>query len=132
MATFKEIRIVGFDVNRPPRVRKEAYIDLFYRLSEDAPEEWCEDFASFGRHVSPIARVEKGGRGVISTYVNDMEIIPEHLEQLRQAVSDCNRQYLEKITQREIDQAKADALPDEQGSHQSRLNEIVAGIDFTG
>lgn len=132
MVAFTEIKIVGFDVNRPPRVRKEAYIDLFYQLSEDAPEEWCEDFTSFGRHVNPIARVEKGGRGVISTYVNDMETIPEHYEQLKQAVSDCNRQYLEKITQREIDEAKAAATPDEQGSQQTRLNEIVAGIDFTG
>lgn len=46
MTSFNEIKIIGFDTSRPPRVRKEAYIDLFYQLSEDAPEEWCEDFDS--------------------------------------------------------------------------------------
>jgi hypothetical protein len=130
MATFNEIKIVGFDVNRPPRVRKEAYIDLFYQLSEDAPEEWCEDFISFGRHVSPMAKIEKGSRCFISTYINDMDMIPEHLDQLKQAVIDCNRQYLEKITQREIDQANEAASSEAGGSEQSRLDEIVARLEF--
>ena len=132
MATFNEINIVGIDDNRPPRVRKEAYIDLFYQLSEDAPEEWCDDFVSFGRHVSPIAKIEKGSRCFISTYVNDMDIIPEHFEQIKQAVVECNRHYLEKITQREIDLTQANAASEAEGSHQSRLNQIIAGLDFGG
>jgi hypothetical protein len=62
MTQFNEIKIISIDANRPPRVRKEAYIDLFYQLSEDAPEEWCEDFSGFGRHVNPLAKIEKGTR----------------------------------------------------------------------
>lgn len=130
MTQFNEIRIIGIDPNRPPRVRKEAYIDLFYQLSEDAPEEWCEDFSSFGRHVSPLAKVEKGGRCFIGTYVNDMDAIPAHFEQVKQAVTDCNAQYLEKITQREQALAKDNADLREQGGQQFKLNEIIESLDF--
>jgi hypothetical protein len=130
MATIGEIKIIGLDANRMPRVRKEAYIDLFYQLSEDAPEEWCEDFNGFGRHVAPMAKIDKGTRCFISTYVNEMDTIPAHFEQVKQAVIDCNQQYLEKIRQREADLAKDAASMHEQGGQQFKLNEIIAALDF--
>ena len=130
MTVFNEIKIVGIDANRLPRIRKEAYIDLFYQLSEDAPEDWCEDFNNFGRHIKPMAKIDKGTRGYISTYVNDMETIPAHFAQIKQAVIDCNAQYLEKIRQREAALAKDTASLREQGGEQCKLNEIIAGLDF--
>lgn len=130
MTSFNEIKIIGIDANRPPRIRKEAYIDLFYQLSEDAPEEWCEDFNAFGRQVNPMAKVEKGSRCIIGTYVNDIETIPAHFAQVKQAVADCNAQYVEKIRQREIALAKDNANLQEQGGQQFKLNEIIASLDF--
>ena len=130
MTQFNEIKITGIDANRPPRVRKEAYIDLFYQLSEDAPEEWCEDFSAFGRHVKPLAKIEKGTRCFIGTYVNNMDSIPAHFEQIKQAVIDCNTHYLEKITQRERALAKDNASLQEEGGMQFKLNEIIASLDF--
>lgn len=130
MTQFNEIKIIGIDLNRPPRIRKEAYIDLFYQLSENAPEEWCEDFASFGRQVIPLAKIDKSNPGFISTYVNDMDAIPRQFEQLKQAVIDCNKQFLEKISERAITLAKDNAALREQGGQQYRLNEIIAALDF--
>ena len=130
MTQFNEIKIISIDANRPPRVRKESYIDLFYQLSEDAPEEWCEDFSGFGRHVNPLAKVEKGSRCFIGTYVNDMDSIPAHFEQIKQAVTDCNTQYLEKIRQRELALAKDNANLQEEDGLQFKLNEIIASLDF--
>ncbi len=130
MTTFNEIKIIGIDANRPPRVRKEAYIDLFYQLSEDAPEEWSEDFDSFGRQVNPLAKVDKSNRGFINTYVNDMDLIPEHFKQLKQAVAACNAQYLEKLSQRAQALARDNADLREQGGEQFKLNEIIASLDF--
>ena len=130
MTQFNEIKIISIDANRPPRVRKESYIDLFYQLSEDAPEEWCEDFSGFGRHVNPLAKVEKGSRCFIGTYVNDMDSIPAHFEQIKQAVTDCNMQYLEKIRQRELALAKDNANLQEEDGLQFKLNEIIASLDF--
>ena len=130
MATIGEIKIIGLDPNRMPRIRKEAYIDLFYQLSEDAPEEWCEDFNAFGRHVAPMVKIDKGSRNCISAYVNDMDMIPAHFEQVKQAVSDCNQQYREKIRQRELELQKDAASMQEQGGQQHKLNEIIASLDF--
>jgi len=130
MTPFKEIKITGIDTNRPPRIRKEAYIDLFYQLSEDAPEEWCEDFASFGRQVNPQAKIDKVKPGFISTYVNDMDAIPRHFEQIKQAVTDCNTQYLEKVRQRAQALASENAAAREEGGQQFKLDEIIASLDF--
>ena len=130
MTSFNEIKIIGIDASRPPRVRKEAYIDLFYQLSEDAPVEWCEDFAGFGRELNPLAKVDQTKRGFINTYVNDMSVIPTHFEQLKQAVVDCNAQFLEKLRQREVALAKDNADLSEQGGQQFQLNEIIASLDF--
>ena len=130
MTLFSEIKIIGIDTNRPPRVRKESYIDLFYQLSQDAPEEWCDDFASFGRQVNPLAKIDLKKPAFISTYVHDMDAIPQHFEQLKQAVVDCNKQYLEKLEHREMLLARENAASREQGDQQYRLDEIIASLDF--
>ena len=130
MTLFNEIKITGIDANRPPRVRKEPYIDMFYQLSEDAPEEWCEDFTGYGRQLNPMAKIDKSTRGIIGTYVNDMNFIPAHFAQLKEAVANCNVQYLEKLEQREAAMAKDNANLKEQGGQQFKLNEIVASLDF--
>ncbi len=130
MSRFKEIKITDFDASRPPRIRKEAYIDLFYQLSGEAPAEWCDDFESTGRHLNPPAKVDKFTRCFINTYVNDKEVIPGHLEQLKLAVFDCNTQYLEKIRQRAKDLEEDQQSLREQGGEQYRLNEIVESLRF--
>ena len=115
MTLFSEIKIIGIDTNRPPRVRKESYIDLFYQLSQDAPEEWCDDFASFGRQVNPLAKIDLKKPAFISTYVHDMDAIPQHFEQLEH---------------REMLLARENAASREQGDQQYRLEEIIASLDF--
>lgn len=130
MTSFNAIKITGIDASRPPRIRKESYVDLFYQLSEDAPADWCEAFNGFGREVNPMAKIEADNRGIISTYINDIEAIPAHFEQLKQAVADCNAQHLEKLRQRELELARDKANLQEQDGAQFKLNEIVASLDF--
>ena len=45
MEGISDIRIAGIDERRPPRIRREPYIDLCFRLSHKAPLDWCQDFA---------------------------------------------------------------------------------------
>lgn len=130
MTSFNEIKIIGFDEDRLPRVRKEAYIDLFYQLSEEAPEEWCEDFERYGRQIHPPAKVDKSKRCFINTYINDMNDIPVQFEQLKLAVLECNAQYREKLRQREEALARENANLSMQGGKQYELNEIVASLKF--
>ena len=130
MAAFKEIKISGFDESRPPRVRKEPYIDLFYQLSEEPPQEWCEDFERFGRLLHPHAKVDKASRCFINTYVNDMNVIPAHFAQLKQAVFECNTHYEEKLRKRAEELARQNRILSEGSSEQFKLNRIVESLDF--
>ena len=44
MKNINDLKITGIDNARPPRIRKEPYIDLVFTLSEKANKEWCHDF----------------------------------------------------------------------------------------
>ncbi|HKJ54228.1 MAG TPA: hypothetical protein VKB27_22225 [Gammaproteobacteria bacterium] len=130
MTPFEEIKISGVDEARPPKIRKEAYIDLHFRLSRQVPEDWCEDFNVFGRRINPAAKIDKSSRLNIDTYVNDMDRIPLQLAELKEAVSECNKQYLEKLRQREAALIAENAALQGEGGEQQRLNLIVDGLEF--
>lgn len=130
MTSFEPIRISGFDETRLPRIRKEAYIDLHFRMSSKAPEEWCEDFNVLGRQIAPAAKIDKNSGLTIDTYINDMDRIPAHLAELKQAVDECNRQYAEKLRQRALALAAESAALAGEGGEQQRLNLIVAALKF--
>ncbi len=130
MSSFTAIKVVSLDESRLPRIRKEAYIDLFFKLSEPAPADWCEDFNVHGRQLNPGAKIDPASGDCIDTYVNDMEKIADHLAEIRQTVSECNERYREKLSQREADLAASNALLREQGGAQHRLNEIIDGLEF--
>ena len=59
-----------------------------------------------------------------------MDKIPLQLIELKEAVEECNRQYLDKIRQRELAQAAANSALQGEGGEQQRLNMIIAGLDF--
>lgn len=130
MTTDGVIRIIGFDPARPPRVRKESYIDLYFALSTKAPTEWCEDFNIMGRRVNPSPKIDATKGEFIDSYVSNMDQIAPHLAALKKAVSACNAQYLEKLQQRELALAASNANLQGQGGAQNRLNLIIAGLDF--
>jgi hypothetical protein len=87
MSSFEEIRIISIDEARPPRVRKEAYIDLFFKLSHKAPLDWCEEFNALGRQINPAAKIDKNLGESIETYVNDMGGIQSHLNEIKQTMA---------------------------------------------
>ena len=130
MTQLTAITITGIDPGRPPRIRKEAYIDLYFVLSEDPPEDWCEDFNALGRRVNPMAKVDIKQRGFINTYANAMDAIPAHFAEIKQAVADCNTQYLEKIQQRASDLARDNAASGKAEGPQQQLNAIIESLDF--
>ena len=130
MSSFEEIKIIGIDPDRAPRLRKEAYIDLFFLLSAKAPLEWCEDFNALGRQFNPAVKIDKSAGDCVETYVNDMANIQSQLDSIKQTVQECNAQYLEKIRQREADQVASNAALQGEEGEQSKLNRIVAGLNF--
>lgn len=130
MQGISDIKIVGIDEKRTPKVRKEPYIDLFFKLSHQAPEEWCEDFNRLTGKLDPSIKINKREGLFIDTYVRDMSHIPAHLDTIKKKITACNEQYIENIRQRALAAAgNNDALLSDAGE-QGKLNTIIAALKF--
>ncbi len=130
MEGISDLRIIGFDEKRPPKIRKEPYIDLFFQLSHQAPSDWCNDFNSLlSKHPAKPKIIEKEGL-YIEAWVKKPEDISPLLDTLKLNVHKCSVNYVEKITRsaRNADSVNA-SLAEEQGE-QGRLNKIVAQLNF--
>lgn len=131
MEGISNLKIIGIDEKRPPVVRKEPYIDLYFKLSHKAPPDWCNDFnARLAKHPTAPKVNEKEGM-YIEAWVRVPEEIPACLEVLKTNVAECTRQYIQRIEQRarnannaNLSQAQQDAGP------QGRLNKIIAALNF--
>lgn len=130
MSTISEIKILGFDETRKPKMRKEKYIDLFFKLSQKPPEDWCDDFNQLGRQLSPSPKIKANIGECIDTYVNDMALIPDYFTELKQLIIACNEQYIEKIRLKEIKLAEQNNALQGADGEQHRLNQIVESLDF--
>ncbi len=127
---ISDIRIVGIDKNRPPLIRKEPYIDLFFRLSHKAPQDWCEEFNKLIKDMVPQVKIDKTEGLYINAYVRDMNQIPGHLEKIKEKISACNEQYIDNIRQKEVDAAAKNASLVAAAGEQARLNAIIAALKF--
>jgi hypothetical protein len=132
MEEICDIRIVGIDEKRPPIVRKEPYIDLFFRLSRQPPKAWCEEFNRLVKGMTPPVKIDVRTGIFIDAYVRSMDDIPAHFDNIRKKVNACNESYIESIRQQALDDTEANASRLNAGDEQTRLNLIVAGLEFDG
>lgn len=130
MNSISDIKIIGIDEDRPPRIRKEAYIDLFFKLSSKVPMDWCEDFNGLGRQISPSVKVDKNAGLFVDAYVNDMTQIQVQLEKIKKLIKACNEQYMEKIRQKNLALAASNAALEGKSNKQDKLNQLVAELNF--
>ena len=124
-----DIRIVGIDENRYPRIRKAPYIDLFFKLSRQAPREWCDFFNDFGKKIDPGAKVDKTQGLYIEAWVRDMELIPVQFDRIRKAVEESNERYAEYLRRLQLAESGGTKAGSED-ARQARLNAILAGLRF--
>ena len=130
MEGISDIRIVGIDETRPPRIRKEPYIDIIFKLSHKAPENWCNDFnALLSKHPSTPRIKEKEGL-YIEAWVRTPDMIVDFLTLLKGKVADCNKQYIERIELAAQKALNANTSATEDTGEQGKLNAIIAGLDF--
>jgi hypothetical protein len=128
---ISDIRIAGMDENRPPRLRKEPYINLYFRLSHKAPHDWCEGFNDLlmKHEYAPKINAEEGL--YIETWVRNPDEIAGLFQVLNEKVTECTAQYIEKIAlSKRASDSDNDLLQKEGGGEQGRLNRIIAGLDF--
>jgi hypothetical protein len=130
MNSISDIKIIGIDEERPPRMRKAAYIDLYFKLSTKPPPDWCDDFNALAHKIEPAAKIDKIKGNVIETWVREMDLIPGHLEKIKKTVTRCNQQYMEKALKKQMAAALKDAAVVGMDGQQNRLNEIITALNF--
>lgn len=130
MEGISDIKIIGIDERRPPIIRKEPYIDIIFKLSHQAPADWCKAFnALLSKHPSAPKIKEKEGL-FIEAWVRTPDAIVEFLAQLKDKILECNRQYIERIELSARNAGDSNALLSTQAGEQGRLNKIIAGLNF--
>ena len=130
MEGISDIRICGIDETRPPIIRKEPYIDLFFKLSHQAPADWCSDFNRLlSKHPSTPKIKEKEGL-YIEAWVRSPDEIVDFLEQLKITVNRCTYEYIERIEQSARNTGDANANLAQEGGEQGRLNRIIAELNY--
>lgn len=130
MDGISDIRIVGIDAKRPPIIRKEPYIDIYFELSHKVPRNWAEDFNSLLAKQKFAATINVDAGLYIETWVKSPDDIPANLALLKAKVVECTEQYIAKIARTQgLRDAENTAVGQEQGE-QGRLNTIVAGLKF--
>lgn len=131
MEGISDIKIIGIDEKRPPVIRKEPYIDLFFKLTHQAPEDWCKDFnALMSKYPgSPKINVKVGL--FIESWVKTPDEIEDFLAQLKVKVEQCSQEYIERIELATRNSQNENAsLKDEESGEQGRLNRIIASLNF--
>ena len=131
MEGISDIKIIGIDDKRPPVIRKEPYIDLYFKLSHQAPVDWCKDFNTIlSKHPTTPKIKEKEGL-YIESWVRNPDDIKTLLKQLKDAVAESTRRYIERVerTTRNANDANQ-LLANQGGGEQGRLNKIIAELDF--
>lgn len=131
MEGISDIKIIGIDDKRPPVIRKEPYIDLYFKLSHQAPVDWCKDFNTIlSKHPTTPKIKEKEGL-YIESWVRNPDDITILLKQLKDAVAESTRRYIERVerTTRNANDANQ-LLANQGGGEQGRLNKIIAELDF--
>jgi hypothetical protein len=131
MEGISDIRIVGIDETRPPKIGKEPYIDLYFRLAHKAPSDWCQEFNDLlsGHPYAPKIRRDEGL--YIETWVRTIDEIDDQLREIKQAVTQCTRQYIEKIQVIARNRDAGNDLLQREDGPQGQLNRIIAGLDFS-
>jgi hypothetical protein len=127
---ISDIKIIGLDEKRPPKIRKEPYIDLYFQLSHKVPEDWCNDFnALLSKHPGKPRIKEKEGL-FIDAWVKAPEDIVPFLELLKGKITECSETYIERIEASIRKEDDDNGTTMEESGEQGRLNQIIASLDF--
>lgn len=129
MEGISDIKICGIDEMRPPRIRKEPYINLFFKLTHKAPVDWCEAFNRLVSKGSYPVKIETSSGLFIETWVRAPEEIEPVLDDLKKAVSTCNQEYIARVEAEASAAADVGGKSDDAGE-QGRLNRIIAELNF--
>lgn len=129
MEGISDIRISGIDEMRAPRIRKEPYINLYFKLSHKAPAKWCDDFNRLASRRNYPVKIEPDEGLFIETWVRKPDEIAPLLDALKGIVTRCTEEFIARQQAQDKADLERGATPDEVGP-QADLNRIIAELNF--
>ena len=129
MEGISDIKISGIDETRPPRIRKEPYINLFFKLNHKAPLKWCETFNSIVAKRQYPVRIEPEEGLFVETWVRKPDEIVALVDALKEAVVHTSEEYIARIQAENLAAAQQTSDPENEGE-QGRLNRFLASLNF--
>ena len=130
MEGISDIKIIGIDEKRPPVITKAPYIDLFFKLSHKAPEDWCKDFNALVSKYPGTPKLNEKVGLYIESWVKTPDDIVDYLEQLKAKVAQCSKEYIQRIELATRNAQDANDSISEGTGEQGRLNKIIASLNF--
>jgi len=130
MEGISDIKIVGIDEKRPPVISGAPYIDLFFKLSHQAPSDWCNDFNALMSKYPGSPKIKQKEGLYIESWVKTPDLIVDYLELLKTNVTLCSDMYIERIEQAARDTSSSNVSGVAEDSPQGRLNKIIAELVF--
>ena len=130
MEGISDIKIIGIDETRPPRIRKEPYIDIFFKLSHQAPSDWCKDFNNLFHKQTATVQIKENEGQFIETWVRHPDEIVPLFELIKEALQECTRQYIERIEISARQNNDSETSSKQVSGEQARLNKIIASLEF--
>lgn len=131
MDDIADLKIVGIDPKRPPRIQSIPCIDLVFELSAQAPPEWCEEFNLRMGKPPYTTRIDPKDGKFIETWVRQPSEIAGSLERMKKGVQDVTEALIKQRRAKAEAEANRRNMPGSQVSDaQQALDNIVAALDF--
>lgn len=131
MEGISDIKIVGIDDKRPPVIRKSPYIDIYFKLSHKAPEDWCNDFNALLSKLYNSPKINQKEGLYIEVWVRKADEIVAMLDLLKEKVEECSKKYIERVellTKNALEENAA--LAKNNVGEQGHLNRIISSLEF--
>jgi hypothetical protein len=131
MEEIRDIRIIGIDTLRPPKLQKIPCIELVFKLTHKAPKQWCEAFNVLMGKQPYSVKIDPEIGLFIETWVRKPAEIEKTLAALKKGVTTCSGEYIAAL------EAKAKARVGQTTSRgggpseeQLQLDAVVAELKF--
>lgn len=123
------IKIIGFDEERPPTMQARPCIDLIFQLDQEAPAEWCKVFGNVSGGQRYNIKIDPEVGLFLETWVKAPGDISGSVDTMKSLVAESNVAYDALLNSRK------DVVVTTTGEvvitpEQQALNSLVAGISF--
>lgn len=129
MKGISDLKIIGVDENRPPTLRKEPYIELYFKLNHEAPKEWIRDFNELTANGQYPVKIKPEEGLFIETWVRKPEEIEAAFNAITNAFHTCIENFIARVAAR-MNADKASLNDKKLSDAQIALNKIIENLKF--